>query len=178
MWGMALFLCAETMLFGGLISSYFYLRLRASHWPPAGVADPPVLQPAILTAVLVASTVPVALASRRAREGELRGTIAMIALATVLQCGYLGYQLHQLVAELHILHPQASAYASAYVALVGFHHAHVLVGILLGLGLLVWLAVSGLSEYRVTGVRAFALYWYVVNLIALAVLFTEISPSI
>jgi cytochrome c oxidase subunit III len=175
---MAVFLCAETMLFAGLISSYFYLDFRARHWPPPGVARPEVLDPSILTGVLVATSVPVALAARRARAGELRGAIWAIALATFVQCGYLAYQAHQFVAELHTLHPQSGAYASAYFALLGLHHAHVLLGILLDLGLLFWLVVSGLSDYRVTGLRALALYWYVVNAIAIAVLFTEISPSL
>ncbi|MGH2831213.1 MAG: cytochrome c oxidase subunit 3 [Solirubrobacteraceae bacterium] len=177
-WGMALFLCAETMLFAGLISSYFYLDFRARTWPPPGVAHPEVLDPSILTAVLVATSVPMALAAAKAKAGELRGTISMIALAAFVQCGYLAYQLHQFIAELHTLHPQSSAYASAYVALLGLHHAHVLLGILIDLGLLFWLLVSGICEYRVTGVRALALYWHVVNAIAIAVLITEISPSL
>lgn len=177
-WAMALFLCAETMLFAGLISSYFYLDFRARTWPPSGVAHPEVLDPSILTAVLVATSMPMALAAGKAKAGKLRGTIWMIALAAVVQCGYLTYQLHQFVGELHTLHPQSSAYASAYIALLGLHHAHVLLGILIDLGLLFWLAVSGLSDYRVTGVRAVALYWHVINLIAIAVLITEISPSL
>ncbi len=177
-WGMALFLCAETMLFAGLISSYFYLNFRARHWPPIGIARPEVLDPAILTGVLVATSVPIALAARHAKDGDRRGTISMIALGAFVQCGYLAYQLHQFVEELHTLHPQSGAYASAYFALLGLHHAHVLFGILLDFGLLFWIAVSGLSDYRITGVRTLALYWYVVNAIAIAVLFTEISPSL
>jgi heme/copper-type cytochrome/quinol oxidase subunit 3 len=104
--------------------------------------------------------------------------MAMLALALFVQCGYLAYQLHQFVAELHTLHPQSSAYASAYFALLGLHHAHVLLGILFNLGLLFWLAISGLSDYRITGVRAVALYWYVVNALAVAVLLTELAPSL
>jgi cytochrome c oxidase subunit III len=178
MWGMALFMSAETMLFAGMIASYFYLDFRDSRWPPAGAPHPQALDPSILTAVLVASTVPMALAARRAKAGERRGTIAMLALAAVVQAGYLAYQLHQFVGEAHTLHPQASAYASAYIALLGLHHAHVLVGVLLDLGLVFWIVAGGLSDYRVTGVRALALYWYVINAIAVAILLTEISPTL
>jgi len=178
LWGMALFLCAETMLFAGMIASYFYLDFRDSRWPPAGAPHPEALDPSILTAVLVITSLPMALAARRAKAGERRGTIAMLALAAVVQSGYLAYQLHQFVGEVHTLHPQASAYASAYIALLGLHHAHVLVGVLLDLGLVFWIAACGLSDYRVTGVRAVALYWYVINAIAIAVLLTEISPAL
>lgn len=178
MWGMALFLCAETMLFAGLIASYFYLNFRAHNWPPPGVPRPEVLDPSILTAVLVATSVPMAIAARKAKTGQLRDVLVTIGLAAFVQSGYLAYQLHQFVTELHTMHAQGSAYASAYFALLALHHAHVLLGVLLSLGTLLWVAVSGLSSYRVTGVRAVALYWHVVNAIAIAVLFTTISPSL
>jgi cytochrome c oxidase subunit I len=177
-WGMTLFVSAEAMLFAGLIASYFYLDFRAAHWPPPGLPLPETLDPSILTAALVASSVPMALAARHAKSGRLRQTAAAIALAALLQAGYLAYQLNQLVAELHTLHPQQSAYASAYIALLGLHHAHVLLGVLLDLGVLLWLARSRLSGYRVTGVRALALYWHVVNALAIAVLLTELSPAL
>ena len=176
-WGMALFLCAETLLFVGVIGSYFYLDFRVKQWPPAGVKLPETLDPSVLTAVLVLTSVPMALAARRARAGRPRATFGLIALAAFVQCGYLAFQLHQFVAEAHTLHPQASAYASAYFTLLGLHHAHVLLGILFDLGLLFWLR-TGLSDYRITGVRAVALYWHVINVIAVAVLITEISPSL
>jgi len=177
-WGMVLFLGAEAMLFAGLIASYFYLDFRAARWPPAGIGAPEAFDPALLTGVLVASSVPIALASGAAQRGGLGATMRWLALATFVQCGYLALQLHDFVAELDTLHPQGGAYASAYFALLGLHHAHVLLGILLDLGLLFWLALSGLSDYRVTGVRALALYWHVVNAIAIAVLFTELAPSL
>jgi cytochrome c oxidase subunit III len=177
-WGMALFLCAEAMLFAGLIASYFYLDFRAPRWPPAGAPAPEVLDPAVLTGVLLFTTVPIALASRRARAGSLGGAIAMISTAAFIQSGYLAYQVHQLIAEVHSLPPQSSAYASSFITLLALHHAHVLLGILLDLGLVFWLVAKGLTGYRLTGVRTLALYWYVVNVIAVAVLFTEISPSL
>jgi cytochrome c oxidase subunit III len=177
-WGMALFLSAEAMLFAGLIASYFYLDFRAPRWPPAGVQPPEALDPALLTGVLVATSVPIALAARRAGGGEIAATIRWLALAAFVQSGYLAFQFHDFVSQLRTLHPRDSAYASAYFALLGLHHAHVLLGVLLDLGLLAWLAVSGLSDYRATGVRAVALYWYVVNALAVAVLLTELAPSL
>jgi cytochrome c oxidase subunit I+III len=178
MWGMALFVCAETMLLAGLIASYFYLNFRAHHWPPPGLPLPKTLDPSILTAVLVATSIPMWLAARHAQREEQGRTVGMIALAAFVQAGYLAFQLHELVVELQTVHPQHSAYASAYITLLATHHAHVLVGVLLDLGLLFWLARSRLTGYRVTGVRAVALYWHVVNAIAVAVLLTALSPSL
>ncbi|HEY1775365.1 MAG TPA: cytochrome c oxidase subunit 3, partial [Solirubrobacteraceae bacterium] len=155
-----------------------YLDFRAHHWPPPGLKLPETLDPSILTAVLVATSVPMWLAVRHAKRGQSRQTVSMIALAAFVQAGYLAFQLHQLLAELHTVDPQQSAYASAYIALLGLHHAHVLLGVLLDLGLLFWLARSRLTAYRATGVRALALYWHVVNALAVAVLLTTLSPAL
>ncbi len=178
LWGMSLLVAAEGMLFAGLIAGYFYLQFRAPHWPPPGIALPKTVDPSILTGVLVMTSIPMALAAGHAKRGALRATMAMIGLAAFVQSGYLAFQMHELVSELHTLHPQGSAYASSYFALLGLHHAHVLVGVLLDLGMLVWLARSRLSGYRVVGVRSLALYWHVVNALAVAVLLTELSPSL
>jgi heme/copper-type cytochrome/quinol oxidase subunit 3 len=177
-WGMALFLAAETTLFGGLIATYFYLNFGAASWPPAGISRPSVLAPLVLTGILVATTLPMAFAARSATAGETGLCVAAIALALAVQCGYVAYQLHLFVGEVHRFPPQGSAYASIYFTLIGFHHAHVIVGILLDVGMLMWLLRGGLSNYRVIGVRAVALYWYVINAIAVAVTLTQLYPSL
>jgi heme/copper-type cytochrome/quinol oxidase subunit 3 len=61
--------------------------------------------------------------------------------------------------------------------MLAIHHAHVAIGIALELGLLTLLA-HGLTAYRTTGVRAIALYWHVVNLLAVLVTLTQVSPSL
>jgi heme/copper-type cytochrome/quinol oxidase subunit 3 len=57
------------------------------------------------------------------------------------------------------------------------HHIHVLIGILLNLWIMFRLT-GGLTAYRLTGVRAIALYWYFVNVAAVAVVLTQLSPSL
>jgi heme/copper-type cytochrome/quinol oxidase subunit 3 len=177
-WGMALFLCAEATLFGGLIATYFYLNFNAPRWPPAGIERPSVLVPLILTGVLVSLSLPLALASRAAVAGAKRPAVLLIAGSMAVQCGYIAYQLHLFVDEIRHIPPQGSAYGSIYFTLLGFHHAHVIVGILLDAGVLVWVLVSGLTNYRLIGVRTLALYWHVVNAIAVAVVLTQLSPSL
>jgi heme/copper-type cytochrome/quinol oxidase subunit 3 len=57
------------------------------------------------------------------------------------------------------------------------HHAHVAVGLLLSVGLQLRL-MGGLTEYRVTGVRAVAWYWHFVNVMAIVVVLTQVSPAL
>jgi heme/copper-type cytochrome/quinol oxidase subunit 3 len=176
-WGMVVFIATEGTLFGTLIGSYYDLRFRTPHWPPAGVPDPKVAVPLVLLAVLVSTSVPVQLASVFARAGRKAATQLALLAAVVLQSGYLAMQIHLYVDDLHKFSPQASAYGSIYFTMVGAHHAHVFVGILLEAWLLLRL-LAGNTVYRAVGVQATAFYWHAVNLLAVAVTIVQLSPSL
>jgi cytochrome c oxidase subunit III len=177
MWGMALFIATEATLFGTLFATYFYLRFNTTRWPPPGVPGPKVALPLILTAVLVASTVPVFFASRAADAGNARLAWLLFLGAFVVQGAYLGVQIHEFVGDLGKFGPHDSAYASIYFALLGAHHLHVA----LGLALEVWLLgalLRGLTRYRLVGVRAISMYWYFVSLLGVAVVLTQVYPAL
>jgi cytochrome c oxidase subunit III len=175
--GVALFVASETTFFGLMIASYFYLRFQVTHWPPVGIEKPKVALPLILTAILVSTTAPLIAAVRAGRAGRVALAWALVVLALIVQSGYLGVQVHQFLSDLDKVHPKASAYGSIYITLLGAHHLHVAVGILLELWL-VGRLLGGLTTYRLTALRAIALYWSFVNAVAVAVVFTLISPSL
>jgi heme/copper-type cytochrome/quinol oxidase subunit 3 len=177
-WGMALFLCAEVTLFGTLIATYFYLDFGSHQWPPPGIKPPSVALPLIATAVLVATSVPMWLATRSARAGARGPVIWLIAVAAIVQCAYLAVQVLLFRHDLNHFTPQGSAYGSIYFTLLGAHHAHVLFGILLDLTVVAFVSIRGLTNYWLIGVRGVALYWYVVNAIAVLIVFTQLSPSL
>jgi heme/copper-type cytochrome/quinol oxidase subunit 3 len=176
-WGMVVFVATEATLFGTLIGSYYDLRFRTPHWPPAGVPDPKVAVPLILLAVLVSTSVPVQLASLFARAGRPAATQLALLVALVMQTGYLAMQIHLYVDDLHRFSPQATAYGSIYFTMVGAHHAHVFVGILLEAWLFLRLF-FGNSVYRAVGVQATAFYGHAVNVLAVAVTIVQLSPSL
>jgi heme/copper-type cytochrome/quinol oxidase subunit 3 len=176
-WGMVVFIATEATLFGTLIGSYYDLRFRTPHWPPVGVPDPKVAVPLILLAVLVSTSVPVQLASMFARAGRTAATQLALLVALVLQSGYLAMQIHLYVDDLHRFSPQATAYGSIYFTMVGAHHAHVFVGILLE-GWLIMRLFFGNSVYRAVGVQATAFYWHAINVLAVAVTIVQLSPSL
>jgi cytochrome c oxidase subunit 3/cytochrome c oxidase subunit I+III len=176
-WGVALFVASETTFFGLMIGSYFYLRFQATDWPPAGVEKPKVALPLILTAILVSTTAPLIAAVRAGRAGRVALAWVLVLLALIVQSGYLGVQVHEFLSDLDKVHPKASAYGSIYITLLGAHHLHVAVGILMELWLLGRL-LGGLTNYRLNALRVIALYWYFVNAVAVAVVFTVIYPSL
>lgn len=177
-WGMALFLCAEVTLFGTLIGSYFYLDFDAHRWPPAGIAPPSIVLPFAATGVLVSLSVPLWLAARAARAGRRAQVLCLLGFVLVVQLCYLALQILLFRHDLRHFSPQGSAYGSIYFTLLAVHHAHVLLGILIGFTVLAFVAFRGLTNYWLIGVRGLALYWHVVNALAIVVVFTQLSPSL
>jgi heme/copper-type cytochrome/quinol oxidase subunit 3 len=176
-WGIAVFVATEATLFGTIFGTYFFLRFQTEKWPPAGVPDPKVLVPLLLTGALVATSVPVQLAYSAARRDRLVVARLALLLALVVQAGYLGIQIHLFLADLDKFSPDQSAYASIYFTMLGGHHFHVLLGILLEAWLLVRL-VAGLTRYRLVALQATVFYWHFVNVLAVAVVLTQVSPAL
>ena len=174
---MALFLASEAVLFGALLGTYYYLRFKAVHWPPVGTPEPKVALPLILTAVLVATSLPMQAALRAAREGRLGVTRLALAVALAAQATYFGLQIHLFLDDLAKFTPGEHAYGSIYFTLLGAHHAHVAAGLLLDVWLLLRLA-SGLTRYRLTAFWAATFYWHFVNALAVLVVLTQLSPAL
>jgi heme/copper-type cytochrome/quinol oxidase subunit 3 len=173
-WGMAVFVATEATLFGTLVGSYFYLRFQNAQWPPPGVPEPKMTFPLVLSAILVATSVPMQIAINSAARGQLSRARIALALALLVQIGYLAMQLHLFVHDVNEFPPSGSSYSSIYFTLLGAHHLHVGIGILLVLWMLLRTA-TGLTEYRLTGLRATTFYWHFVNVLALVVVGTQLS---
>jgi heme/copper-type cytochrome/quinol oxidase subunit 3 len=175
-WGMLLLIATEGMLFGTLIASYFYLRFRSAQWPPAGIEDPSVALPLSLAGALLLTTAPMLLAARAMTRRRVGIAWALVALSTLVQGGYLAWQIVLYIDDLSKFSPGATSYGSIYFTLLGADHAHVLVGIVLNLWVLMRL-LGGVTNYRLVTVQVVALYWVFVNLLTMLVTLTQVSPA-
>lgn len=176
-WGVAVLVATEAAFFGTLLASYFYLQFSSPTWPPEGIDAPDVALPLALTALLVATAVPGLLAVRAARRGVAGAARLWLLLAAAVQVGYLVAQGFLFAGDLNDFSPSATAYGSIYFTMLAAHHAHVAFGVLLELGLVV-LLLNGLTNYRLIGVRAVVLYLWFVQVLAVLVALTQISPSL
>ena len=176
-WGMLLLLATEGALFGTLVATYFYLRFQAQGWPPGAIEAPALPKPLAYTGILVFTSVPMSVAVRAARAGR-RGLLSASLLASLgLGALYLWLQSDLLRTSAGQFTPRTDAYGSIYYTLQVAHAAHVFVGLLLVGWLLakVWRRVT---EYRLVGIAAVALYWHFVNVLAVVVVLTILSPSL
>jgi cytochrome c oxidase subunit III len=176
-WGMAVFVATEATLFGTIVGTYFYLRFRVAHWPPAGIPKPEVTAPLVLTLVLVSTSLLVQLALNSARRARVAATRRLLLAVMVVQSGYLAMQINLLLDDLHKFSPQQHAYGSIYFLMLGVHHAHVFVGILLEAFLFLRL-LGGLTNYRLVGLQSTTFYWHFVNVVALVILATQLSAAV
>jgi cytochrome c oxidase subunit III len=156
-WGMWGLMVVEATVFASLLSSYFYLHLVASEWPPAGVKPPELLLPTVNTVILLASGYFVHRADAGIREGDTRwlklGLAAGIVLALaflvikVVEYGGLDYRW-----DSHV-------YGSIVWTITAFHTAHV-VALVLKTAVVEVLAFRGYFDAdRNIGVQVNGLYW-------------------
>jgi heme/copper-type cytochrome/quinol oxidase subunit 3 len=118
------------------------------------------------------------LASRGARGGNRRLAVSSIALGLAMQACYLAGQVLLFRHDLLDFSPHKTAYGSIYFTMLAAHHAHVALGLALDLALILFVMLRGLTNYWLVGVRALAIFWYVVAFLAVPVLLTQLTPSL
>jgi cytochrome c oxidase subunit III len=154
---------AEVMLFGGLGSGFFMLRLGASVWPPPLQPRLPVLVTGVNTLVLLASSAAMVAAGRARERRDVAGVRRALGLAAALGTLFLAVQGYEWVRLVSFgLTTASGAYGTTFYTLIGTHAVHV-VAALGWLGVMLASLRSGmLSTSTATWLRACAMYWHFV----------------
>lgn len=162
--GMVLFVSSEVMFFGALFAAYFTLRNQAAAWPPDGTPEIGLVAPALLTIVLLASSVTQHRAVAALKNGD-RGALnrrlgATIMLGTVFLAGE-GFEWMRLIGEGFTV--EANVYGTLFFTMTGFHGLHLLGGLLiLGVGLR-RSSIAPLEHQRLASMEAATYYWHFVD---------------
>ncbi len=176
-WGMLLFVLTEALLFGTLISSYFYVRSANTDWPPPGIKAPELKLIAVMTVVLLASSVPMWWAEegiKRGFQGQLRLGLLVSALMALAFLAMQGYEYSR-----EDFSPTTNVYGSLFFTITGLHGLHVLGAVLINAvaQLRAWL--GHFSTRRHLAISNTALYWHFVDGIWVVILLTVyISPHV
>ena len=166
--GMVLFIVVEAMTFAGLISAFLSIRAGLHEWPPLGQPRYPLEATAINTAILLASGITL-YAFRRLYNSENKageGKLALLLVATLaLGALFVCLQGVEWVRLIDFgLTVTSSTYGSIFYVLIGFHAVHV-VGAVLLLSVVTWMAISKKFPRGMASLEAVGLFWFFVVLV-------------
>jgi cytochrome c oxidase subunit 3 len=168
-WGVLALIVTEGSLFGYLLFTYFYLAAQSEqHWPPDGL--PVLLMPGVNTLILLASSVFVWACERCIQRRLMRWSLASMALAFMLGIGFVVIQLNEWNKLTYDM--TSNLYGSLYFTITGFHMLHVIVGLVILMVLLLWLALGYFDHRRYAAVTIGGLYWHFVDAVWLFVFTT------
>ena len=178
--GMWIFLCTEILFFGGALMAYMVYRM----WYPDAFAiassEIAILPGAINTAVLILSSLTMALAVHAAQTGE-RGRIMFFIVVTMILgtafLGIKGYEYHEKFLEGHIpgfgldfrFEPEyqknAQIFFSLYFVLTGLHALHMIVGLGIMTWMLIWVKQGVITPEYYSPIEISGLYWHFVDIV-------------
>jgi cytochrome c oxidase subunit 3 len=185
--GMWLFLATEIMFFGGMFCAYLIYRLWYFNEFAAGSRSLNVTLGAVNTAVLICSSLTVAMGVRAAQMGKRRLLVILLLLTIVFGFAFLGikgvewydkYKEHHIPGatfnaddlardnpQIPIDQHHEQIYFSLYFAMTGLHALHMIIGIGL-FAFLTYYAMRGkyTPDYY-NPVEMGGLYWHFVDIV-------------
>ena len=164
---MWLFLGSECLLFGALISTYMFAksRLPAGELGPLDVFDIPFTS--VSSFVLLTSSLTMVLALSALKRHEERSFRVWIVATALLGGTFIAGQVYEFtVFYNHGLGYTTNIFGSAFYTLTGFHGAHVTIGIVMLMSLLVTsLRRGGIGADNAETVELIGLYWHFVDIV-------------
>jgi len=175
---MWVFLVTEIMFFGGLFTGYAVYRAAYPAAFAEGSQHLDILLGGINTAVLIGSSLTMALAVHSAQVGERSGLVRFLLLTIVLGLVFLGikgleythkFEEHLVPGSKFVAEgphaPQMQLFFGFYFSMTGMHALHMVIGIGI-LAVLTWQAWRGhFSPAYWTPVELTGLYWHFVDIV-------------
>lgn len=176
--GMWIFLATEVMFFGGLFTAFAVYRMYYTRGFDEGSADMNILLGAINTAVLLTSSLTMALSIYNAAAGKLFRTYWLLLLTALIGLGFLAikfteyyqhYEAHKVPGiRFESDKPEAGAIQLFYIfyfAMTGLHAVHMSIGIVLVILYALRTAAGQFNSEYHTPIEALGLYWHFVDIV-------------
>ena len=167
--GMASLILAESSFFAVFLVAYLFYIGRSLAGPyPADVLEFPFLA----TVCLLTSSVTIVWANRQLERGRRSPFAAGLFATIALGGGFIGFtaiEWQGLIFE-HNLTVTTNLFGTTFYALVGFHAAHVLVGLALLTGVLLLALRGHVGPEHAERVELLSWYWHFVDVVWLAVM--------
>lgn len=164
MFGIVVFLIAESMIFFGLFSAYLIYLTVIPDWPPESTPELELLLPGINTIILVSSSFVMHKGQSAIKNNDVKGLQVWFGITALLGAMFLGGQLYEYAHTGFGL--TDNLFTSCFYVLTGFHGLHVTAGLLFILAVLWRSRQDGhYSSQKHFGVEASELYWHFVDVI-------------
>ncbi|MEA2270073.1 MAG: cytochrome c oxidase subunit [Solirubrobacteraceae bacterium] len=162
MLGMLLFIISEIMVFGAFFTAYFFIRVvSGDQWFPIDEKHLPVAIAGVNTAILLSSSLTLHWAQTSIKNGNRFGLRAGMLTTFLLGATFLFIQINEYV---HIgFAPHDFAQGSIFYGLTGLHGAHVFIGLMLLLMVVVRAFRGHFSAEHHQGVEIPGIYWHFVD---------------
>lgn len=164
-WGVLCLIATEASLFAYLLFSYFYYAVELdSHWMP-GKPSLHYALPAVI--LLILSSGAMWWAERGARRGARLHLMLGTLVTLLLGIGFAVLQVIDWMSKPFTL--RSSEYGSIFFTITGIHLAHLVVGLIALVLLLIWSGLGYFDSRRHTPVLVVAAYWHFVVAAGVAV---------
>jgi len=176
--GMWIFIVTEVMLFGGLFLGYTSQRWLQHDAFVEGSHHMDLIIGAVNTAVLIVSSLMMALAVQRAQRGERASVERFLALTALLGLVFLGLKAYEYWGHYQDglvpgrlwryegPHPGGvQIFVFLYFAMTGLHAVHLTVGVALVATLLVATRYGLFTARYHTPVEIIGLYWHLIDIV-------------
>jgi cytochrome c oxidase subunit III len=176
--GMWVFLATEVLFFGGLFMTYIVYR----HWYPdaftAASRELVVWAGTTNTAVLITSSLTMALAVHAAQTGQRRLLMALLTVTMALGCVFLGIKAFEYYTEFVEHHvpgagfqfeapyaTHAQLFFSLYFVMTGLHALHMIIGLGIMSVMLWWSYRRIITPEYFAPIEISGLYWHFVDIV-------------
>jgi cytochrome c oxidase subunit 3 len=176
--GMWVFLVTEVLFFGGALMAYAIYR---SWYPQAFAAashELDVVLGTINTAVLIASSLTMALAVHAAQSDDRKRLTLFLIVTMALGTAFLGIksvEYYTKFVEHHVpgsgfqfeprYFQQAQIFFSVYFVLTGLHALHMIIGLGILTWMLVWVGNGTITREYSSPIEISGLYWHFVDIV-------------
>ena len=162
-WGMVMLIATESIIFLGLIATYFFLRASSPRCPDLGWIW-------LFSILLWSSSLPVWWGERELQRGHPGRLRIGLLLGFALGAAFVGHSIYEYQ---HLdFSITENAYASIFYTTTGLHLAHVVFGLIMS-GVVQAKTWKGrITPERHVSLQVFALYWHFVDAVWVFVFFS------
>jgi cytochrome c oxidase subunit III len=176
--GMWVFLVTEVLFFGGLFATYMVYRTWYPEAFTAASREMVVWAGTTNTAVLITSSLTMALAVRAAQMGQRGLLMALLVVTMALGCVFLGIKTFEYYTEFKEHHvpgfdfqfekehfQHAQLFFSLYFVMTGLHALHMIIGLGIMLVMLWWSYRRIITPEYYSPIEISGLYWHFVDIV-------------